>query len=98
MTGFGFYLLNLCTWSYGTLCVSRADAIPGFILAISGSLILGAGILWLLGPWGTFAYPRIAVYCTVCGHRLEWVLDSGQWYCSRCGEFRLRETKPQPHM
>src|SRR5207245_422184 len=32
MTGFGFYLLNLCTWSYGTLCVSGADAIPGFRL------------------------------------------------------------------
>src|SRR5947209_20125735 len=61
MTGFGFYLLNLCTWSYGTLCVSRGDAIPVFIHTNSGSLILGTRILWLLRPCGTLASPRIEV-------------------------------------
>jgi len=97
MTGFGYYLLNLCTWSYDSLCVARGYTLSGFVLEVLGLATTGLAILWLMRPSGPPRYPNMAVYCTRCGRRLNWDLESTQWFCPRCGEFRLTGTKPQPH-
>jgi ribosomal protein L37AE/L43A len=41
--------------------------------------------------------PETPIYCTVCGHPLSWIRESGQWYCEKCGQFRFQVAKPQVH-
>ncbi len=93
----GFYLVNLCIWSYVGGCVRRYSALPGVLMIVSGLVMCVAILFWVLSVAGARSPPGPQLYCTKCGHRLQRLEESGQWYCTRCGEFRLEAPKLPGH-
>ncbi len=96
VTALGLYLFRLCTWSYADLCIRRDYELQGAIIAMIGAGILALDLSWMAGLWRPIRRPMPDLHCPRCGHRLDWIQDSDQWYCPRCGEYRLSASESQP--
>ncbi len=92
----GFYLLNLCTLFFVALCVQHDYAALGILVAVLGFGVSAVDLFWLTSIWKFDSGYKMRVFCTECGQRLRWVQESDQWYCARCGQFRLVAGTSQP--
>ncbi len=90
VAGLGFYLVNLCTWSFAGSCLEHGYSDPGLIIGLAGLSGAVISLAWLSGSMVSRDRSRSDLYCVECGARLRWVRDTDAWYCDRCGQYRLK--------